>query len=51
MAIISVIGHDATRHGPTRLGIALSPFVPQIHDDEVTSPQAEAIAAEKHPSM
>lgn len=51
MARISVIGHVASRHGPARLAIALCPDAPQMHDVEVTSPQAEMMAVEKHPSM
>jgi len=48
IARISVIGHDASRHGPTRLAIAPCPDVPQMHEVEVTSPQAEMMAVEKH---
>lgn len=51
IARISVIGHDASRHGPTRLAIAPCPDVPQMHEVEVMSPQAEMMAVEKHSAM
>jgi hypothetical protein len=51
IARISVIGHDTSRHGPTRLAIAPCPDAPQMHDVEVTSPQAEMMAVERHPAM
>lgn len=51
MARISVIGHAANKQGPTRLAIAPCPEVPQIQEVELTSPQAEMIAVERHPAM
>jgi hypothetical protein len=51
MAKISVTGHFASKHGPTRLATTPCPDLPQAHAVAETLPHTAMIAVERHPAM